>query len=175
MLNVDDFYEQGALNYVLEKFSTLPEPSLLVGNCKVWGDEGQILWLNKPRCLEVKKLLMANEKHYPFPINPSAYFYHKSLHNIVGLYEPDIHYEMDLDFLIKAINNSHAKYVDTDLGNFRFISGTKTFDDFKNGNGMTRYRSFIAKNRKLLGPADRFTMLFEMVVLKITDVVAARR
>jgi len=65
---------------------------------------------------------------------------------------------MDLDFVIKAIMNSHAEYVDVALGDFRFIRGTKTFDDLMNGTGMARYRAFIAKNRKLLSLADRLTL-----------------
>ena len=168
-LNVDDYYEAGALNFVLGKFATLPEPSLLVGNCTVWDDDGKVMWVNKPKCLEVKKLLVANEKYYPFPVNPSAYFYHKSLHDIIGLYDPELHYEMDLDFVLKAIKNSHAEYVDVALGNFRFIRGTKTFEDFKNGNGMARYGAFIAENRKLLSPADRLMVLLEVFAWKLSD------
>ncbi len=174
-LNVDDYYEPGTLNFVLEKFVTLPVPSLLVGNCTVWDDDGKILWVNKPKCLKLKKLLVANEKRYPFPVNPSAYFYHKSLHDIIGMYDPEIHYEMDLDFVIKAIKNSHAIYVDVALGNFRFIRGTKTFDDFKNGNGMSRYKTFIDKNRKLLSPVDRLTVLLEVFAFNLVDFVSARR
>lgn len=170
-LNVDDFYEPGALNFVVEKFATLPKSSLLVGNCTVWDDDGKILWVNKPKCLDLKKLLTANEKHYPFPVNPSAYFYHKSLHDAIGLYNLELHYEMDLEFILKAIMNCHAKYVDVALGNFRYIHGTKTFDDFKNGAGVARYRYFINKNRKLLNPMDRMVVLLEGVALKLYDSV----
>jgi glycosyltransferase involved in cell wall biosynthesis len=174
-LNVDDYYEPGALNFVLGKFAALPKPSLLVGNCTVWGDDEEILWVNKPRYLELKKLLVANEKHYPFPVNPSAWFYHKSLHDIIGMYDPNNHYDMDIDFVIKAVMNSHAEYVDVALGNFRFIQGTKTFEDFRNGNGMARHWAFIDKNRKLLSPMDRMMVLLEMFALKLSDFVAWRR
>lgn len=173
-LNVDDFYEPSALNFVLEKFASLPNPSLLVGNCTVWGDDGEILWVNKPKYLNLKKFLVANEKHYPFPVNPSAYFYHKSLHNIIGLYDPNLHFEMDLDFILKAIMNSHTEYVDITLGNFRFIRGTKTFEDFKNGNGIPRYLAFIEKNRMLLNPMDKLTVLLEAFALKFFDFVTER-
>lgn len=174
-LNVDDFYESGALNFTLGKFSALPEPTLLIGNCTVWDEEGKILWVNKPRSLEPKKLLIGNEKHYPFPVNPSAYFYHKSLHDIIGLYDTELHYEMDLDFVIKAILNCHAEYVDIALGNFRFIRGTKTFEDFKNGNGTERFSAFIDKGRQLLSPADRLMVLLAGIALKLSDSVTGRR
>lgn len=166
-LNVDDFYETGTLNFIMGKFADLPKPSLLVGNCTVWDDNGEILWVNKPRCLVLKKLLVANEKNYPFPVNPSAYFYHKSLHNIVGFYDPNLHYEMDLDFIIRAIMSSHVEYVDMALGNFRFIRGTKTFEDFKNGSGKARYHAFIKKNRNRLSRMDKLSVLLEGFALKV--------
>jgi len=168
-LNVDDYYEPGALNFVLAKFATLPEPSLLVGNCAVWDDEGKILWVNKPKCLEVTKLLVANEKHYPFPVNPSAYFYHKSLHDIIGLYDTKLHYEMDLDFILKAIKRSHAEYVNVALGNFRYIQGAKTFEDMKSGSSQTRFRELIDNHRKQLDPADRLAVLLEEFALGFLD------
>jgi glycosyltransferase involved in cell wall biosynthesis len=174
-LNADDFYEAGALKFVLGKFDALPNPSLLVGNCTVWGDGGEVLWVNTPKCLKIKKLLVANEKHYPFPVNPSAYFYHKSLHNIIGLYDSVLHFDMDLDFIIKAIRNSHAEYIDIALGNYRFIQGTKTFEDFKNGSGWARYRSFIKKNRKFLSSKDKLNVMLEGFALKVFDFVTPRR
>lgn len=38
ILNVDDFYEPNVLNRIVEIFKTLPEPSLLVGNCNILGE-----------------------------------------------------------------------------------------------------------------------------------------
>ncbi|MEC4816347.1 MAG: glycosyltransferase family 2 protein, partial [Scytonema sp. PMC 1069.18] len=90
ILNVDDYYEPNVLNRVSEIFKTLPEPSLLVGNCNVWNDEGRIIHLNKPSKLEFSELLLIPYKNY-FPMNPSAYFYHISLHQKIGFYKIEEH------------------------------------------------------------------------------------
>lgn len=170
-LNVDDFYESGALNFVLEKFNSLPEPSLLVGNCNVWSDDKKILWINKPKYLKLQKLLVANERYYPFPVNPSAYFYHKSLHDIIGMYELDEHYVMDIDFIIKAVTKCHTEYVDIILGNYRFIEGTKTFLDSRNGTADERFRALINKHVKTLPIKNKLIISFLAHVIKYTDLL----
>ena len=52
-LNVDDYYEPNVLNRVADIFKALPEPSLLVGNCNVWDDAGNLWFVNRPRTLTV--------------------------------------------------------------------------------------------------------------------------
>lgn len=149
-LNVDDYYEVGVLGEILERFKQLPEPTLLVGNCNIWDDEEKLPGLNKPACLKLEQLLVANESIYPFPLNPSAYFYHRSLHNLIGLYDVDEHYVMDIEFILRAVSKCHVIYLDKILGNFRFIEGAKTFDDMKAGTGEARFRKLIQKYRERL-------------------------
>ena len=48
ILNVDDFYEANVLNRVIENFKSLPEPSLLVGNCNILDGEDNFIEINKP-------------------------------------------------------------------------------------------------------------------------------
>ncbi len=147
ILNVDDFYEPNALNHVAEILSKLPEPSLLVGNCNIWGDNDKIKSVNKPNRLGVVKLIA---RINPFPLNPSAYFYHKSLHQKIGLYKTDEHYMMDLDFLIKAVQKANVKYVDEIWGNHRQIKGTKTVTLLQSGEHEDHLVSLLAKHRQNL-------------------------
>ena len=65
------------------------------------------------------------------PNNPSAYFYSKGIHDIIGNYKEDEYYAMDYDFLLKAYKHSQNIYIDNVLGNFRFYEGAKTFDNSK--------------------------------------------
>ncbi|MBF2000865.1 MAG: glycosyltransferase [Synechococcales cyanobacterium M58_A2018_015] len=125
-LNVDDYYEPNVLNRVTEIFKTLPQPSLLVGNCNVWDRDDHIRFVNKPKHLKLEDLLLGDDVN-PMPYNPSAYFYHTSLHQLVGLYDLNEHYCMDLDFLLRAVQVAHLRYVNEVWGNFRRIEGTKTF------------------------------------------------
>jgi glycosyltransferase involved in cell wall biosynthesis len=149
ILNIDDYYEPHVLNQVLELFQTLPEPSLLVGNCQVWNDQEQLLLINRPHKLKLTDLLLGLEIN-PHPMNPSAYFYHASLHEKLGLYRVDEHYAMDLDFLLKAVQVAHVKYLDQTLGNYRFIQGTKTFNDIQAGTHSDRAKQLLDSYRKKL-------------------------
>jgi glycosyltransferase involved in cell wall biosynthesis len=149
ILNVDDYYEPNVLNRIVELFKDLPEPSLLVGNCNVWQDDGQLKGINKPTKLQFKELLLGMDIN-PFPINPSAYFYHVSLHQKIGLYAVDEHYAMDIDFLLKAVQQARVKYIDETWGNYRQIAGTKTVTDCQNGGNQPRLRQVMRTYRQQL-------------------------
>ena len=130
-LNFDDYYEPAVLPRVLKIFETMPNPSLVVGNCHILNDDEKITYVNKPCRLSFTNILIGGQKNQ-FPYNPSAYFYHKSLHEKIGLYDVDDHYAMDLDFLLRAVKAAHIQYVDETWGNFRHIKGTKTFQSREN-------------------------------------------
>lgn len=124
-LNVDDFYEQNVIKRVLEFFKELPIPSLLIGNCNVWEAKDKLGGVYKPANFNFSNILQGlNVKN--FPVNPSAYFYHKYLHQQVGLYKVDEHYAMDLDFLLRAVQVATVKYVDETWGNWMRTEGTKS-------------------------------------------------
>jgi glycosyltransferase involved in cell wall biosynthesis len=146
-LNVDDYYEANVLNKVINIFGGLPEPSLLVGNCNIWSNEGKLLYINKPAKLKLHQLLLGYDIN-PWPVNPSAYFYHKSLHEEVGLYNVDEHYALDVDFILRAVQGAHIKYVNEIWGNYRLLVGTKTVSDQKNGVSYKRTKDILKVYRK---------------------------
>lgn len=131
-LNVDDYFEPGTIKRVASLFATLPNPSLLVGNCNVWYSEGELGYVNKPSRLRLLDLLMKWEVNQ-LPNNPSSYFYHKSLHDIIGLYDKKDRFSFDADFIFRAVQASNVKYVDETFGNYRLYPGTITYEDHKNG------------------------------------------
>jgi glycosyltransferase involved in cell wall biosynthesis len=126
VLNVDDYYEPNVLNRVLAIFQSLPEPSLVVGNCNIWAENEVLFGIDKSSKLRFEDLLQPTNS---YPVNPSAYFYHKSLHENIGLYKLDEHYMMDIDFLLRAVQVAHVTKIHETWGNFRLIPGTKTFSD----------------------------------------------
>ena len=142
-LNSDDYYESGTLNEVLMRFQSLPEPSLLVGNCTIWGEGGVRLGVGKPMMIGYLSLLCGWLK--AFPMNPSSYFYHHSLHDRTGIFDVEEHYVMDIDFLLRATQSAHVKYADRNWGNMRYLPGTKTYDDV--ALGLNRCRSGIVLDR----------------------------
>lgn len=131
-LNADDFYEPGALKAVLEIFKSLPEPSILIGNCNVIDDTGKLLWLNRP---DTKYYQLLQVWRFKMPNNPSSYFYHRRLHEIIGEFDVDDHYVMDYDFLLKAFRASKVVYVDQTFGNYRMYADNKTAQVFASNAG----------------------------------------
>jgi glycosyltransferase involved in cell wall biosynthesis len=154
ILNVDDYYEPNVLNRVLELFATLPEPSLLVGNCQTWDHQHQLLGINRPQKLTLTDLLIYDIN--PHPVNPSAYFYHISLHHKIGLYKVNEEFAMDLDFLLRAVQVAHVKYVDEIWGNYRYIPGTKTFNDITEGSSRDRAQRIFHHYKQRLSPWQRW-------------------
>ncbi|AKG20953.1 glycosyltransferase family 2 protein [Calothrix sp. 336/3] len=149
ILNVDDYYEPNILNKVAEILINLPKPSLLVGNCNIWDGEGNLLSINKPSKLKLQDLLMG-WKINQMPANPSAYFYHKNIHEIIGLYNTSENYAMDLDFILKAVQVANIKYIDETWGNFRLHENTKTYNSIQSGNTMTDMHRIMRLYRKNL-------------------------
>ncbi|MBD1856043.1 MULTISPECIES: glycosyltransferase family 2 protein [Leptolyngbya] len=148
-LNVDDYYEPNVLNRVLEVFSSLPQPSFIVGNCNVWNDAGELKKFNRPIKLKLKDLLLGAEIN-PHPINPSAYFYHRCLHDHVGLYNVDEHFTMDVDFIFRVVQVATVKHIDETWGNYREIEGTKTILDWRSGEGERRVEALLKSYRDRL-------------------------
>jgi glycosyltransferase involved in cell wall biosynthesis len=158
ILNIDDYYQPGVLNRISNIFKTLPGASLLVGNCNVWNSSGELLYVNRPRRLKVEDLLMGWRVN-PHPVNPSAYFYHKSLHDIVGPYDENEHFALDVDFLLKAVRFAHVKYVDELWGNYCFLPGTKTETDQRRGTNVDRINDLFLKHRKGLPILKQFKVI----------------
>ncbi len=157
-LNVDDYYEPNVLNQVSQLFKTLPEPSFIVGNCRIWDDRNQVIDLNKPAKLRLLDLVVGLNVN-PYPCNPCAYFYHRSLHDQIGEYSIDDHHAMDLDFILRAVQVAHIKYVDQIWGNYRRIEGTKTFIAMADGTAEQRVRQLLRKYRQHLTPIERLEWL----------------
>jgi len=163
ILNVDDYYESNLLNHIQTIFEdNLPEPSLIYGNCNVWNQNNNLLFLNKPGEMTLVKLLIRSrlgknkQLDFYYPVNPSAYFYHKSLHEEIGYYDIDEHYSMDFDFLIKTVKSSaHVKYFDETWGNFRHLPGTKTYSDKATGTSRSRITKGVQKYMVNLSFSER--------------------
>lgn len=145
ILNVDDFYVPGMLNEVAECMRRLPANSFMAGNCKIWDNDGHCFMYNRPHSMSISELYYnIIAKHFEdnpniFPYNPSAYFYHKSIHGVVGYYETQDHYTMDFDFIVRLVLNAdkiNLFYKNAYWGNFRQIPDSKTFQQTVLGNSL---------------------------------------
>jgi glycosyltransferase involved in cell wall biosynthesis len=128
-LNVDDFYSKGVLNEVVSIISKKDMPSFLVGNCHVWDEKEHLVYVNKPRKLKTWHILSG----FYLPVNPTAYFYRKDLHEKIGNFNEENHHNMDIEFLIEASLMTEMNYYPKDWGNFRLLPNTKTVNDQEDG------------------------------------------
>jgi glycosyltransferase involved in cell wall biosynthesis len=127
-LNADDFYEDGALKSIIQHINSIDkkvQTPLWIANCHIVGNGDQRIGVNIPTARNIYQLIAG----YDSPYNASAYFYHKNIHKIIGGYALEDHYTMDLEFLLRAYAITQPQYVPETWGNFRFIEGTKTFED----------------------------------------------
>lgn len=166
ILNVDDFYERGVLQRVIRRFRALAAPSLLVGNCRVLGDDGAPLGVNRPFRLALEDLLLGPE-FVEFPCNPSAYFYHRQLHSLIGAYDEADHYTMDLDFLLRAIPRATVIYEDEIWGNYRLRIGSKTQVEMAAGRNTRNADATIIKHLRRLTPLVRTRVSLKRVFLRL--------
>ena len=155
-LNVDDYYEEGALKDVLSKISSNSNLDFLVGNCNVWDNNDKLIYVNRPKKLKTAHLLSG----YYLPVNPSAYFYKRELHENIGKYDVNNHYVMDIDFLIRASLKVSLKYYDVTWGNFRMLENTKTVSDQKEGLAITRKYDLYKMYLKSQGVKLRLEVCF---------------
>ncbi len=157
ILNADDFYEPGTLSRVARLMQSTAA-DLLVGNCRVLGENDQTQFLARPRNVAFRMLLTRPSDGEAFPINPSSYFYRRSLHGEAGEYDVDDHYTMDLDFLLAAMKKARIAWHDEVWGNFRLIPGCKTFDDMALGNTPARVAAVCAKHRAKLNTLENLAL-----------------
>ncbi|HUS24319.1 MAG TPA: glycosyltransferase family 2 protein [Candidatus Binatia bacterium] len=166
VLNVDDYYEPGTLPEVLQRFESMAEPSLLVGDCNVWNGDGTLSFVAAPNAMSFRALL-TDPNPSNFPVNPAAYFYHRSLHGRVGGYDVSEDLGMDLDFLLRAYRVAGLHYVPKVFGNFRLWEGTKTFEAMRSGVTQGRVREILARHRRALPWHER-------VHLRLSESLARR-
>jgi glycosyltransferase involved in cell wall biosynthesis len=140
-LNVDDYYSEGVLNEVVCLLHADASIDFITGNCNVWDAQGELIYLNRPTPIEKHHVLSG----YHFPVNPTAYFYRKSIHEKVGFYNEKNHYNMDLEFIIQTVLQYKITYVDRIWGNFRMLPNSKTFSDQSNNQLEVRKRALLKR------------------------------
>ncbi len=163
-LNADDYYEPGVLNRVLEIFEGVSSPAFVVGNCNIFNHAGKLIRRSRPAELSTHRILAGEMEH---PVNPAAYFYHKSLHDLCGLYEPEEHQLMDVDMILKLTRVANIYYFAEDWGNWRVHRQTKSYRMSKNENFTETFSAMMRKHIDLLPPAEKSAVLSKRVRLGI--------
>lgn len=124
-LNADDYYYPGAFKLIIPYF--LNGCDFVVGKIKVTLSDDSY-WINDAQT-DFNKIIRHWEPQ-AFCVNPVGYFYTRKVQEGVGGYNPDNHYAMDLEFLLKSAKKFGLKKINEDiiLGVFRFEEQCKTHD-----------------------------------------------
>lgn len=155
ILNVDDEYLAGGPAMAVAALGSAPEPSFFWGACVIDDQVNGRCWTQRPWRLQAWRLLAGRES-WPHPANPSSYFYHRSLHEAAGLYREDEHFVMDLEFVARATPFlGFVLCTDTEIGRFRFASGTKTHTYVQRPDRLAHQDRLLAPLRLRLPPWDR--------------------
>lgn len=154
ILNVDDYYEPGAVARGLHCLQAFGRPAMVVGDCHIVDESGKVVYINRPKDMRLESLLL-DSYLLPIPANPSAYFYSREVHDLVGGYDPEDHYAMDADFIFKCLARIPVRYYSEHWGNFRLIPGAKTHDDPRSAQRLTE---LIARHKEGLTPRQHSKM-----------------
>jgi hypothetical protein len=99
-----------------------------------------------------------------WPYNPSAYFYPKSLHEIIGFFPEEEHFAMDYDFFFRLMLAKIPIHYHNEIwGNFRLLPDAKTGKDQA---GNESYKRAEILRKKYLNQAVKAVKL-ETAFLKI--------
>jgi len=152
-LNVDDYFGPGVLNRICELLHDVPAIHFLVGNTVIRDINGRALTVNRPHDMRFSRLIL-DSRLYPFPSNPTAYFYDKRLHDVIGPYAVDLKYTMDLEFLARVSRVAAVRYYDEDWGNFVMHDQCKTVTGSASGyiekdRFLTRLRAELPSDERL--------------------------
>ncbi|GHD33742.1 glycosyltransferase [Halioglobus pacificus] len=168
-LNADDYYENNTLRRVLEIIEAvkLTEDLFIVGNTRVINadKDDSLISINRPVHFGFPATL-EYWRYAVFPGNPTAYFYHRNLHQLAGLYNVAEHYAMDYEFLLKSSKYARIIYFDEIWGNFRYYKGTKTEESVTSGMNLVRRQRITNSVLKNEPKAVRFSFKFKEAVFK---------
>ncbi len=152
ILNADDFYQPGAVAEAVAMLAAMPVPSIVFGDCAVIDEHDRVLSWSRPRRVRPEFLLQMSSR-YPLPANPSAYFYHRQVHDRIGGFDVDNRYSMDMEFVFAAVRTCRVRYEARHWGNFRFMAGTKSFENREIG--LDPVSAIARRHRRRLPVARR--------------------
>jgi glycosyltransferase involved in cell wall biosynthesis len=160
-LNCDDRYEPNVFDRVLSIFARLEGLCFVAGNCCIWDANGIDRSVCKPNKLSHVQLLAGWNVH-PHPVNPTSYFYHKKIHELVGGYDPSLPYNMDLDFILRCSLVARMIYFDELWGNFYVHKKCKTYDALTSLGNAHFDKPVLEKYRRNLAPAQKIALAADL-------------
>ena len=122
-LNSDELYLPGAIQQAVQFLSQDEEVGIVYGDCRVIDKESQTIFLGRGRDFDLFVELCWN-----FVQQPSVFMRRKLL-DLVGYFDEELHYAMDVDYWLRAAMKVKFSYLPIELAAFRITEGSKTGKD----------------------------------------------
>lgn len=131
-LNADDTYLPGALDLVVEEFSTQPQLEWLVGQCVIVDQDGCDI---RAPVTTYKNLLLARYSHslhltQNFVPAPATFFRRDVFHSVGGM-DLALRYSMDYDLYLRLGRRSRPLLLPVPLASFTMAEGTLSMTGFE--------------------------------------------
>jgi glycosyltransferase involved in cell wall biosynthesis len=126
-LNADDYFEKEAFRSVIDAFEQSTATDIVVGSLIIvyCDNSGEIVETTRQKP-HVRYPDILYPYKYRFPVNPSAYFYRRSVQSRIGSFPIENHYSMDYWFILRAFRQCHIKQIDSILGYYWIDGKNKT-------------------------------------------------
>lgn len=123
--NSDDLYLPGAFLRMVDEYLRTPNSDLVFGNVRMIDRDGRLIREQRytrfsRRCLLFEGLNVSNQ----------SALWRRSLHTRAGPLDVDLHYEMDLDFFLRAAEVGKFRFVRHAFGSMRVHEKAKTQRSF---------------------------------------------
>ena len=119
--NSDDVYFPGALHRMHEVARKRPEAVLYSGTVVTLDRDDRVVRISKFIRPNVMRLLYEG-----VVMSSQGVFWRREIQSLVGLYDPNFHHAMDMDFWIRVLAKGRAEFLPEVVGGFRVHEGTKT-------------------------------------------------
>jgi len=161
-LCADDYFEPRAFFTAVKHLDRSKGIYYIVGGCNVVDINGQRLYGHEG--MRVDFWCMLQYWRYIYPQNWTAIFYYREVQEKVGLWDIHLHYTMDYDFLLRSALLYNIVVIPEVLGNFRYIPGTKTYEQGTHPRHLTpvskKYWKYLSPGKKLSLNWDYYSWRF---------------
>jgi len=167
-LNADDFFEPGAFKTAIEHLNKDKGIFIVAGELYIIDDYGN------RTSTENTKYTLFDMLHWwkpnPFPCNPVSYFYFREVQDSVRGFDEKKSLNMDYDFLLKVAVKYSIKKINTVLGNYRFVQGTKTYET-QSFEYINIKNAFTKEFWRYLDRKEKMTLYFNYFLRKLDELI----
>ena len=129
-LNSDDVYHRGTIEAAVKAMEK-ENAALVCANCRLVQADGRVLKIYRPHLpISAESLLLPWKYNFPNPPQPTVFFRRQVVEKI-GLLDEALHYALDYNYWVRAIQYYDFSYVDALWADYLIHPESKTGQGWK--------------------------------------------